>query len=239
MQNEQLLKRVRLVTIIFAAVYILLGVFMIAFQAQFKSVLGYVLGAAACLFGAYRLFVYFKMSRHMTLIATDLFIGTVFLLLGIVCLVKHSVVLNFVEVIFGLLLFAGALVKIQNAIDMHHLGYRNWWLMLVFGLVSVVFSVLLILQPDFVLKVYMTIAGVFMIYDGAANLASVFFYNSVAGRIKKGLGPNRISEKPAQEAAAAYTVPHEEAPFAEMPPASEMPQQNTPKFDPETGERLQ
>ena len=55
MQNEQLLKRVRLVTIIFAAVYILLGVFMIAFQAQFKTVLGYVLGVAAWLFGAYRL----------------------------------------------------------------------------------------------------------------------------------------------------------------------------------------
>ena len=38
MQQEELLKKVRLVTIVFAAVYILMGIAMIAFQLQFKSV---------------------------------------------------------------------------------------------------------------------------------------------------------------------------------------------------------
>ena len=258
MQQEELLKKVRLVTIVFAAVYILMGIAMIAFQLQFKSVLGIVLGIAACAFGAFRLFTYFKKSRNETLIATDLFIGTVFLLLGIICLVKHSVVLDFVELVFGLMLFAGALIKIQNAIDLHHLGYQNWWIVLIFGCVSVVFSVLVILKPDFVLSIYMTIAGVFLIYDGAANLASVFFYNTVAGRIKKGLDPNPApkpkKEEPADPGGPGNGGPAEGGayhdPSYQAPPASPFqapseptyqapPAQNVPKFDPETGEPLQ
>ncbi|MDO4621188.1 MAG: DUF308 domain-containing protein [Lachnospiraceae bacterium] len=229
MKYEESLKKVRNVTLAFAAAYLVLGVAMIAAQEQFRELLGYALGAAAVLYGVFRLVRYFRHHKE-DLIAMDLFYGLFFLAGGACSFFYHGKVMNYLVVIFGVLLFIGALIKFQNAIDLKALEYENWWIVMILGFVSIVFAALLILRPSFVTRIYMTIAGVFMIYDSVSNIAAYVFAHIVFRRVKKGLSPNRIPKEKKQEASA--TDDEDVPPTAEYEPVAAAPQYGAPNTAP-------
>lgn len=195
-RHESILKKVKLITLVFAAVYAALGVALILFPAEMQTIMGFVVGVLSIVVGAYRLYIYFKRQRDVTILATDLFLGIVCILIGVLFIVRREAVMNYVFFIYGILMLAGGIIKLQNALDLYHLGLYRWWIILLLGIVSMGLGVLLIIRPEFILSLQMLLAGIVLIFDAAAGFFTVFLFDSTVKKLKNNIPIGR-PERPA------------------------------------------
>ncbi len=186
LSEQEALKKVRNLTYITSGIFVAVGLALIIAPVQMNSVLGFLLGAIAFALGIYRLVVYFRHQRLETVIATDLFFGVLLSMVGFFCLIYHSQVLTYVTLIFGACLIFGGAVKIQNAMILQRMGHMVWWLPLIGGMVSFIFAVLVTLNPAFIANIFLSLAGVFILYDGLSSLGSVVMWEVFQKQLSKG-----------------------------------------------------
>ena len=228
MRHESVLKKVVILTAVFGALYLLLGILFLVFPQQMKEVMGVILGIVLIGLGVFRLVTYFKREKEATILATDLFIGIILCLFGIFCIVKRQDVLPFIGFAFGIMLIGGSIIKVQNAIDLRHMGYYRWWILLALGLISAVMGVLLIMRPSFMVSSAELITALFFIYDGVSAIAAVIVFKLMFGKFKKGIPLDRPEPKPAPapkapasaadaQSASAPSAPQNAAPAAPAP----------------------
>ena len=177
--DEAVLKKIRNTTLLISVFYLAAGILLIVFSSQVRAVIGYAIGVAAIAIGVWRLILYAASHRKKSLIATDLFAGCVLIALGILCIIFHARIVDYVALIFGILLLIGSAVEMQNAIDLRHMDAQKWWIILLFGFLSLALGILLILYPEFIRKQVMLLSGIFFTYDGATGLAAAIW---AAGR---------------------------------------------------------
>ncbi len=177
MKNEELLKTVRNVTLIFAIAYVVFGCLMLAFPKTVQELFGIIIGVAALGSGIYRMILYFMRKRAAQLLAIDLFAGILLLVVGFLCLFYHAKALSFAMFVFGILMMAGSVLKMQNAIDLKHIEFDTWWIVLLLGLISLGLAVLLMVNPKFLQKSYIVVTGAFLLYDGVTDFLTVLFFN--------------------------------------------------------------
>lgn len=177
MENEEILKKVRNVTLIVSAIYIALGVVILVFEAQVRVLYGYLLGALALGIGGYRMIHFFVRQKKAELLASDLYIGIALCSVGAVCIIRHDEAIVYSSFIFGILLIAGTIIKVQNAIDLQKIRYLKWWLILLLAVVSLVLSLILMLKPTILGKNYLLTSGIFLVYDGLSGLAAFVLFN--------------------------------------------------------------
>ncbi len=177
MQDEEILKKVRNVTIVVAAIYLALGIVIFLFEGQVRALFGYILGAMTLGIGVYRMIYFFLRQRNSELIASDLYLGVALCSVGAVCMLRHGDVIVYSSFIFGILLVAGAIIKMQNAIDLHHIDFPKWWLVLVFAGISLVMALILMLNSTLFGENFLRTSAVFLLYDGGTGIAVfILFY---------------------------------------------------------------
>ena len=185
--DQTVLKKIRNVTYVFSLIYVIVGIALIAAPNVMINVLGFILGLLAFALGIYRLVVYFTQQRIESYLATDLFAGVLLAVLGFICLIYHNQVLTYVTIIFGVLLIFGSVLKMQYSIIMQKVGHLYWWIALILGMVSVVFSVLAIMKPPFIANMYVVVVGAFLLYDGITSLVTAFLGEHFMKQLRKGI----------------------------------------------------
>lgn len=206
-RTESIFKQVRNITLLFGAIDIALGVLLILFTEQMSSLIWIILGVASLALGVYRVLRFLNVQRFETVLATELYTGIFFLVFGVLALVHQAFVVEHMVFIFGILLLAGSVIKIQNAIDLYHIRYSRWWIVLILGFISAGLGVLLITEPAFMKEFRMILTGAFLIYDGVSALAAVIMMMIVRRRIRKGLMPG-AADGPAGPAAMEQQPVH-------------------------------
>lgn len=186
-QYEKDLKTVKNVTLIFAIIFAGLGVLLLLFPFEIYDFLGYLIGAAAIVFGAYLLILYFMKKRAASILAVDLFAGILMVAFGTICLVMHTKVTGYTSLIFGLLMVAGSIIKFQNAIDLFRIGMIHWWAVLVLGGISVILGVLLLSRPSLLKDTerFLLASGIFLLYDSLSDFTSVILFSMQWRRVRK------------------------------------------------------
>ena len=117
MEEEKSVKKVRNLTILAAAVYIVFGLIMFLWPSEMLSLVGIILGLISLVFGIVRLVLYFTKDRFAAMIAYDLVIGILFSVLGVLVLIFHNSVVSYLSVVFGIFLLIGSIIKVQNAVE--------------------------------------------------------------------------------------------------------------------------
>ena len=186
MQLDPVLKKIRNLTLILGAVFVVIGIALIASPDKMSNFLGFLLGAIAFILGIYRLVMYFRHQRFESFLATDLFLGVGLSAVGFICLLYHGKLFTYATIIFGLMLIAGGVMKIQIAIILEKLGCDNWWISVIFGLVSLALSLLIIIKPNFIVEIFLILAGVFLLIDGLTAFGSIFMLTSYLKALKEG-----------------------------------------------------
>lgn len=177
MKNEEILKKVRNVTVVVSAIYLALGILILLFEGQVRELYGYILGLLALVIGGYRMISFFMRQRKAELIASDLYIGVALCSVGAVCLLRHQDAVKYSSFIFGILLVAGTIIKLQNAIDLQRLKSPKWWADLILAAVSLIMALLLMLNPTFLSKNFLLTSAIFLIYDGVSGIVAFVLFN--------------------------------------------------------------
>ena len=206
MEERYAIRYVRRASILSAAFGIAAGVMLVMAPEKVENMIGIVLGFALFAVGIIHILMYFISQRKHTLLATDLFLGIILCAAGLWAFILGRRVFDSIAVIFGLLLIAGCFVKIQNSIAMMRLGFSNWWIAFLFGILSALFGVLIFLKPSFTVNIFTMLSGCFLIYDGVTAFVTILVFEIHYHGLKKRRKKEQEIYGTAEETQIPYTA---------------------------------
>ena len=139
-----MLKELNWGSILLAVAYIAGGVLLCMFPELSGSVICYMLGIAAGVFGVINLFTYFSADIRDSLDRSDLVIGLMSLLAGGLIIVKQDIVIEIVPILLGLLIMFIGFTMLHKAIVAIRIHYNKWWIMMLLSVLIIVAGNLII-----------------------------------------------------------------------------------------------
>ena len=130
----------------FSVVYLVLGILLLIHPVAFSRAVCYVLGICAFVYGAWKIWGYWK----------DRKLGGVFQL---------ELIVGVILVVIGLIILMDGLVTINQALNLRKLDYR-WKYLLPMGIVVAVFGLVLVLNPFGSAMLLMRFLGFTLLVDG-------------------------------------------------------------------------
>lgn len=193
--------------IFISALYVVLGIVLLIWPTVSIRMICIGLGIAMLVLGITYGIIYFTKDNLNSILQMDLVIGIVCLAFGLFILLNPTFLASVLPFAMGIILLLGAVVKLQNAFNMKRLGFRRWYIVLLFALVIAVLAVILLCNP-FTQERYMILyIGVCLILDGGINLGNLIRILIRVRHLAKVQQENpevNLRELLAQEQAASY-----------------------------------
>lgn len=169
--------------LITSIVFIVIGLLLIIWPDAARQIIIYAIGAAALLYGGFRIVDFFVRKEHLSgSIQIGVALGIACMLLGLFLVLKANVVVTLLASIIGVVLIVDSVLRLQVALNLRHSGIRNWLILLITAFVTLAFGILLLFNPFVAIKVATIIAGVSLLIDGIATLWGVLQSESSSPR---------------------------------------------------------
>lgn len=168
--------------ILVSALYIVLGIVLMAWPTTSVQMICYGLGIGMIVLGITYGIVYFTKDNLSGFLQMDLVIGIVCLAFGVFLLLNTQFFKTVLPFAMGIILLLGAVVKIQSSINMKRLKFKKWFAVLIAALVIIALAIVLlcnVIRDDHIMILYI---GACLILDGLTNLISLICIQS---RVKK------------------------------------------------------
>ena len=171
--------------ILVSALYVVLGAVLLIWPDISVQMICYVLGFAMIVIGITYGIIYFKKDNLAGILQMDLVIGIVSAAFGVFILLNQSFLQSVLPFAMGIILLLGAVVKLQNSINMKRLKFRRWYGILICALILAGLGIGLLINP-FESEHWMVIyIGASLIFDGLVNLVSMICILSRVKKLKK------------------------------------------------------
>lgn len=167
------MKTAKIGYIAISAVFVVLGILLIAIPDFSASAIGIICGAILIAFGAIRLVGYFSRDLYRLAFQYDLAFGILLIALGIIMILNPRSLMNFICITLGLSFFADGLFKVQIALDSKKFGIDEWWLILALAVITAAFGVILVICPDESSRVLTVLLGISMMGEGVLNISTM------------------------------------------------------------------
>ena len=146
--------------IILSALFIVLGVGLIALRDLSVSLIGIAAGVMLIAFGIVKLIGYFSKDLY---------------LLGVIILRNPDQAMSFLCLMLGIATMADGLFKLQSALDARRFGLKSWLLILTLAVGAGVVGALLMLRPMQSARALTVLLGIGMMLEGVLNLCVALF----------------------------------------------------------------
>lgn len=148
------------------------GILLIVIPDFSVSALGIFCGIVLILFGIVRLAGYFSKDLYRLAFQYDLAFGILMIALGVIMTLKTDRLMIFICIALGLSFFTDSIFKIRIAKDSKAFGLGRWWVILLFALVTGVFSVILMFQSGAGGRVLRVFFGIALLAEGILNFST-------------------------------------------------------------------
>lgn len=155
--------------IILSVFYVIAGIVLLFWPEMSIGLFCKVLGIGMLVAGLTHVIIYFTKDHMLNVMQMDLVIGVLCVSFGAYFLLHPEFVENALPFAVGVLLLMGAIVKLQNSIDMKRLHFRFWKVVLFFAVMMLISGGLLIYNP-FVGHILTLFIGTTLILDGLLNI---------------------------------------------------------------------
>lgn len=171
--------------IFISALYVVLGVVLLAWPTLSVQMICYGLAVAMIVIGISYGIMYFTKDNLEGFLQMDLVIGIVCLAFGIFILLNPTFLSSVLPFAMGIILLLGAIVKIQSAFNMKKLRFKKWYLILICALVVGALGAVLLWNPFKEEKYMILYIGICLILDGLTNLVSLICIQTRLRKLKK------------------------------------------------------
>lgn len=170
-----------------SVMYIVFGVVLLAWPDLSLQTLCYVLGTMAIVFGIAHIILYFIKDKMISMFQMDLVSGICGIAVGIFILVKPKLVIELLPFLAGVLMLLGAVMKLQNALDLKRLEFGKWYLILIASIAMLVFGILLVVNPFEAMKVVVALMGAGLLVDGLVNIFDMIMISHILRKMRKAM----------------------------------------------------
>ena len=173
--------------IIMSVLFMVLGACLIIWPDCSMAVFCTAVGIMLIVYGLIKILGYFSRDIYCLAFQFDLAFGVLLAAVGIIIIVRRNVVVNLIFGIFGLLILADALFKIQMSIDAKKFGLNLWWVggggfgvffwwgILLVAILTGVLGFLLLIRPFEAAEIMMILVGVSVLFEGILNLCVAIY----------------------------------------------------------------
>lgn len=164
------LKNVKIGSIVLSLAMVGIGA-VIMIRPEFSAVtLCYLLGAVILITGIVKIIRYFTHDLFDLAFQFDLALGILGIAFGMVLLIHPAILMQVLPVALGIFILAESAFTFQTAHEAKRFGLEQWWLILLAGILSGVFAVLLIAAPFEAASALMSIFGASLLVFGVQGL---------------------------------------------------------------------
>ena len=161
--------------IVMSILFMILGICLIIWPDCSMAVFCTAVGIMLIAYGCIKIIGYFSRDFYCLAFQFDLAFGVLLAAVGVIIIVRRNLVVNLIFGIFGVLILADALFKIQMSIDAKKFGLSLWWRILLMAILTGVLGVLLLIRPFEAAEVMMILVGVSVLFEGILNLCVVIY----------------------------------------------------------------
>lgn len=147
-----------------ALLTVLAGVLITVFHTVAIEIVCVVLGLIATILGLINIIKYFRDPANSKY---NLLTGLIFGALGITIIFTPGMLTSLVSVAFGIIILYHGIVNFMNTLLVKKTGYKLWYLLLIFALITIIAGILLIVFRS--IAHIATVIGVTLIVEGALN----------------------------------------------------------------------
>ncbi|WP_343207892.1 HdeD family acid-resistance protein [Anaerolentibacter hominis] len=178
----EILKTFKKNYVVVAVLYMLFGLVLLIWPEMSLMTICYSFGVITIVFGIVRLIGYFVKDSFVSAFRYDLVIGVLAVAAGIFILIKPDFIASILPVVLGIFIIVSSMIKLQNALDLKRFHYDNWWVVVIFAVLTTVLGIIIIVNPFEAAKMAMMFVGVALAVDGVLSLISLLW---VSRQIKK------------------------------------------------------
>lgn len=179
---KELLKKWRADVIMSAVLCIIAGITVMIWPAAVTLVLGRVIGVVLILMGLKHCITYLQDRGTARL---GLASGVVIFALGILVLIRPSIVAQMVAVVVGVVLIMHGLEDMQMGMENKRSGDEGWWLCMLFSAITIMFGIFVIWKYFQVAEVAAWLLGLALVFDGVSDLLIIYKVVSAIKRMKE------------------------------------------------------
>ncbi len=159
--------------LITSIVYLVIGLVLVIWPDAARQIIIYAIGAAALLYGGYRIVDFFVRKEHLSgTVQIGVALGIACLLLGLFLVLQADLVVALLAAIIGVAVIVDSVLRLQIALNLRHIG-ASYLVLLITALVTLGFGILLLFNPFTAVRVATIIAGIVLIVDGGFTLWAV------------------------------------------------------------------
>lgn len=170
MRNTMPMKVAKTGYIVISSALCIIGLFMTMLTDFSITLAGTLLGIMMIAFGIIKIIGYWSKDLFRLAFQYDFAFGILLIPLGIYALSHPSQTVNFFYIIFGVVILADGMLKLQIAIDARAFGLEQWWMIFVLAIAAGVVGCVLIFHPTEGAKASVALVGISLFAEGALNL---------------------------------------------------------------------
>ena len=163
MDDLKQLKLVKNIYIVMSLLFCVLGIFLMARPKSSVKMLCVLMGIMLILYGAIKISGYFTRDAFCLAFQFDLAFGILLMAVGVILIARKNFAVDLIFSVFGILILADALFKIQMSVDAKRFGLALWWQILLVG-------VLVFIRPCEAAATMMALVGFSILLEGILNL---------------------------------------------------------------------
>lgn len=178
-----------------SVIYIVCGIVLLIWPDISMTTFCYALGVMGIIYGVAHIVVYFTKDHMVSIMEMDLVTGIVTTAFGLFVLVNDKIFVSILPFAIGVILMLGAIMKLQNSLDLKKLGFERWWIVLVLALILLGVGLLLVYNPFQAAVAMVYVIGASILADGVINIWSMFLITRILKRLKRKEQQNPISKE--------------------------------------------
>ena len=156
--------------IIMSVLFMVLGACLIIWPDCSMAVFCTAVGIMLIVYGLIKILGYFSRDIYCLAFQFDLAFGILLMAVGVIMIARKKFAVDLIFSVFGILILADALFKIQMSVDAKRFGLALWWQILLIALVTGVIGVLVFIRPFEAAAMMMVLVGFSILLEGILNL---------------------------------------------------------------------
>lgn len=164
------LKKQRMTSYLLSILSIIIGVFLLFFPHETKIIVCYMLGGSLAVVGFFKILT-FLLNKAEYRKNDDLISSIILLTLGFILLIKSDLLIKIYPIIIGGILIIKSAFAFSDALDYKKTGFKDWWIDVLFLIVTSIFGFVLIVLDEKVASNFLVyFAGIALILDGVFSM---------------------------------------------------------------------
>ena len=163
---------------------LVVGILLLIDPQKFTAAIVTLAGVILAVYGIVLIIRYFRSEAQAAARHYALAKGLVFAGGGLFCISRaawFTQVFQVLALLYGLAVLLTGVVKIQMAVDMLRLGSRRWYFGALGALITVVFALIILLNPFEAMQVLWNFIGIVLIIEGVLDIVGMILIGTKKG----------------------------------------------------------